>query len=89
MRILCFLVIGLFTLSCKKDNKNPPFLLHSDYSPLEEGRYVIYEAIEIIHDDDALQHDTLKYWLKTSIGKIYLDNGGRSAREFLRYTSSD
>lgn len=91
MRIIHFLILSFFfvLMSCKKDKNDSAIQFHTDYSPIEEGRYVIYAATEIQHDDDVLQHDTLSYLLKTVIGQIYYDNEGRAAREYLRYTSID
>lgn len=79
----------MFFSSCKKDKNSDSVQLHTDYAPIEEGRYVIYEVSEMTHDDAVNQHDTVYYWLKTKIGQLYFDNEGRAAREFLRYTSLD
>ena len=68
--------------SCKKDL--PP-QFHYEYFGLKEGRYVIYDVVEIEHDDAINVHDTTKYQLKTVWGADYIDNEGRSAREFKRY----
>ncbi len=84
--VLCFLI---FLSACKKDKNSSPVQLHTDYSPIEEGRYVIYESTEITHDAAVNQHDTLTFLLKTKIGSIYVDNEGRAAREFLRFISLD
>lgn len=88
-KILFSFCLFLFIVACKKDQSNTSFQMHTDYAPIEEGRFVIYNATEIIHDDAVNQHDTLNYLLKTKIGQIYYDNEGRAAREFLRYTSID
>lgn len=69
---------------CKKNNSDPDF--HYDYFALEEGRYVIYDVMNIVHDDGAvIQHDTSIYQLKTIWKGEYIDNQGRTAREFWRY----
>ncbi len=71
-------------MGCKKDTGAPNF--HFDYFGLEEGRYVIYDVLEIDHDIDAtIQHDTSEYQLKTVWGEIYYDNEGRKCRKFRRY----
>ena len=79
------LLVVLITLStgCKKE---PLPLFHREYFGLSEGKYVIYDVMEITHDQALLQHDTVNYQLKTIWGEIYIDNEGREAREFLRYT---
>ncbi len=82
--ILPILIIGL-VISCKKKTTLPEDL-HSEYFGIYKGRYVIYDVIEINHDIDATKkHDTLHYQLKTKIGQDFIDNEGRSAKEFIRF----
>lgn len=54
-----------------------------------QGRFIIYDAIEINHDEDAGIHDTVHFQLKTLIGENYTDNQGRIGKEYLRYKSFD
>lgn len=68
--------------SCKKTSEP---LFHREYFGLQEGRYVIYDVIEINHDAALLQHDTLIYQLKTYWGDTIIDNEGRIAREYYRF----
>lgn len=82
IHIVSVLVVSTIVFSCKKNSK-PDF--HFDYFNLEKGNYVIYDVLEIIHDDALNQHDTLEYQLKTIWGDPYIDNEGRSATEFIRY----
>lgn len=70
---------------CEKEPK-PNF--HYEYFGYEEGRYVIYDVVEITHDKKINQHDTLIYQLKTKWGAPYYDNQNRVGKEFLRYTRS-
>jgi len=70
--------------ACKKDPATVNF--HYDYYDLTEGRFVIYDVLEIRHDQGAtVKHDTLVYQLKTVIGDTIIDNAGRIARKFFRY----
>ncbi len=70
---------------CKKSNTEPDF--HYEYFALEEGSYVIYDVMSIVHDDGGLiQHDTTYSQLKTIWKGEYIDNEGRPARELWRYT---
>ncbi len=69
-------------ISCKKTD-SPSF--HTEYFGLSEGRFVIYDVVDIIHDAQVSQHDTFTYQLKTHWGEIYIDNEGRSCRKFRRY----
>lgn len=80
--ILSGLILLTAIVACKK---NPAPNFHYDYFNLGEGKYVIYDVVEITHDDDLNQHDTLVYQLKTVWGDPYIDNEGRNATEFLRY----
>lgn len=84
-----FISLAVLFSACKKENTSQSIQLHTDYFPLQEGRYIIYTAQEIVHDDDAGVHDTVKFQLKTVWGEIYEDNLGRVGREFLRYKSYD
>lgn len=56
---------------------------------MTQGRFVVYNATEIIHDDVAAIHDTTSYLLKTIVGNAYTDNEGRVGRELERYKSFD
>lgn len=84
---LLFSTAVLLTLvlitSCKQD---PAPQFHFEYFGLEEGRAVIYDVVEIDHDQAIGMHDTTRYQLKTVWGNTYIDNEGRSAREYIRYT---
>lgn len=77
----------MFTLmlSCKKDEApNPEF--HLNYYPFEIGRFVVYEAMEISHDVQALiPHDTNIFLLKTVVGEQIIDLEGDLAYKFYRY----
>lgn len=79
------LLLSSFFLSC---DKNPVPEFHHDYFGMEEGRFVIYDVIEIFHDDNLNQHDTAVYQLKTYWADTFIDNEGRTAREFKRFVRS-
>jgi len=81
--ILTLFSLAILLVACKKD---PPPQFHREYFGLQQGRYVIYDVMEIDHDQALLQHDTSYYQLKTYWGNIFIDNEGREAREFIRYT---
>lgn len=73
-----------FVQSCKKDSVSVDF--HYDYYDLTEGRFAVYDVLEIRHDQGAtIKHDTSIYQLKTVIGDTIIDNAGRIARKFFRY----
>ena len=75
----------LLLLSCGKDQPSFDLNTYESYFPIEIGRYVDYEVMEINHDIDAeIQHDTILYFLRTSIGETITDNEGRIANKFLR-----
>lgn len=83
-------IIAIF-VSCKKDQPAPNF--HYSYFDLTPGRYVDYSVMEIEHDvDQIIEHDTVRYELRTLISEEITDNEGRVARKFIRFkrnTSSD
>ena len=83
---ISFLVLLIVAVvSCKKQDAAPQF--HYDYFDLTQGRYIDYDVMEINHDvDQAIEHDTSYYQLRTLIGDTAIDNQGRIARKFFRYT---
>lgn len=85
-RILHFVILVLVLVACKKQKQ---VNFHYEYFGLEPGRFVVYNVMEIEHDKALAQHDTLYYQLKTVWGDTVIDNEGRVAREFLRYTRAD
>ncbi len=74
--------VALMVFGCKKDNSVD---FHFEYFGMEQGRYIIYDVTEITHDDALNQHDTSIYQLKTYWADTFVDNQGRTAREFWRY----
>lgn len=91
MKITTFLLfLSLIALvSCKKGNSSAPNF-HFDYFPLEEGTFVVYDAMEIAHDIQALvKSDTTRFYLKTVIGEQIVDDNGMAAHKFLRYTKTN
>jgi len=80
-----FIFLGVLLLALAGCKKNPVPDFHYEYFGLEEGRFVIYDVIEIVHDDALNQHDTLIYQLKTVWADTFVDNQNRVAREFHRY----
>lgn len=74
--------IVLSLISCKQED--PP-KFHFEYFGMEEGRYVIYNVTDIVHDEELEMHDTSYYQLKTVWEDIYIDNEGRQGREYHIY----
>lgn len=89
MKFLYLFCLLVFLSACKKNDSEISPQLHTDYFPLKKGQFVIYETTQITHDENVSQHDTLRYWLKTIVGQLYVDNEGRAAHEFLRFVSND
>jgi len=81
-KILSLLTALIVLIGCKKEN--PPNF-HFEYFGLAEGRYVVYDVVEMQHDSALQIHDTLRYQMKTFWGNAYVDNEGREAREYLIY----
>lgn len=89
MRYLHIIIAAAFLSSfqsCKK-TETPNF--HFEYFGYESGSYVIYDVVEITHDKQVEQHDTLHYQLKTKWGEEFIDNEGRSGKEYLRFTRTN
>ena len=73
--VLLFAITFIGLLSCKKTTA-PNF--HYEYFGYEQGRYVIYDVLDITHSTEAIiEHDTLRYQLKTVWGDPYIDNEDR------------
>jgi hypothetical protein len=73
-------------LACEKDTAEQ-ISFDYEYYDLTPGRFCIYNVVDIEHDENqAVQHDTAYYQLKTVIGDTFIDNSGRITRKFLRYT---
>lgn len=85
--MLALMLLGV--PACKKQDKSNSIDFHFDYFPMTEGRFVIYDATEIYHDDASGIHDTSHFLLKTLVGQNYVDNAGRVGRELLRFKSFD
>lgn len=75
----------LFVLlsSCKKDDQS--IVYGYQYFPYEEGAYVIYDVVDILHDDPVGVHDTNYYQIKEQIGEDDLDEEGELYRKMYRY----
>jgi hypothetical protein len=91
MKFVGFIALGLLLFTaCKKETTSDSINFHADYYPLETGRFVIYEAMEIQHDDQAIiLSDTNKFFLKTVIGEEIEDLMGDQAHKFYRYTRTN
>lgn len=63
--------------------------MYYDYFPQTQGCYVVYSVHEVVVDSQINQRDTLDYFIKTLIGDTVIDNQGRIARKFERYTSAN
>ena len=89
--VFYFVTLSLGIVACKKDEapSAQEMSLHTDYFPIQEGAFVIYDATEMTHDDAVGQHDTVHYQLKTLVADQYIDNQGRKANEFHRLKSTD
>ena len=81
-RIFSLLLAVVFITACKQD---VPPQFHYEYFGLAQGRFVVYNVVEINHDAALGQHDTLRYQMKTYWGDEYIDNEGREGHEYLIY----
>lgn len=86
MRLSIF-IASLFILfvSCRKE-KDYAITYGYHYFPFDEGRYVVYDVIDVFHDSALFPaHDTSRYQIKEVIGEWYIDNEGDTARKLKRY----
>jgi len=81
-------IITVFFSSCKKDDNQ--ILYGYQCYPMEEGRYVIYNVVDIFHDLALVPaHDTNYYQIKEVIGEEELDGEGEAYRKLYRYHRSN
>jgi hypothetical protein len=78
--ILCF--------SCKKGNSDP-INFGYQYFQVNNGHFVVYAVIDIIHDDAVGVHDTNYYQIKEVVGESFLDEEDEEAHKLFRYYRSD
>lgn len=83
---LLFIFLFVFFSCSKKDENNLLSSQLETYFDLTPGKFIIYDVIEVSHDETAtVQHDTVYYQMKTLIGDTIIDNEGRIARKLIRY----
>lgn len=81
--IKLLLVSSVF--SCRQEEINIQW--GHEYFGWEEGKYVTYEVTEIFHDINLIPaNDTFRYILKTVIGEDIMDNEGRMAKKYFRFS---
>lgn len=79
-----FLFLALALSSCKKTETNID--KKTEYFGLEKGRFVEYQVTYMFHDSLLQKHDTINYQFKTLIGDTVIDNLGRVANKFYRFS---
>ncbi|MDX2360243.1 MAG: hypothetical protein QNK23_05525 [Crocinitomicaceae bacterium] len=83
---LILVLLSICFTACKQED--PP-KFHFEYFGMEEGRYVVYDVVEIFHDDAQQAHDTTRYQMKTLWADVYIDNEGREGREYIIFKRDD
>lgn len=84
-RTLLILIALMSTVACNKDKDNT-IIYGYDYFPIEEGKYVIYDVVDIFHDIVlSPAHDTSIYQIKEVIGEEEIDGEGESNQKLYRY----
>ena len=84
MHKFSFLLFILIAVSCHKDN-SAPISMGYHYFPINEGHYVVYDVVSIVHDDLVAVHDTNVYKIKEVIGESYDDLEGEQFHKLYRY----
>lgn len=79
--------MSLISFSCKKDDND--IIFGHEYFPDQEGKYVIYDVIDILHDDLSAIHDTSYYQIKEVVGEEDVDLEGESFKKLYRYIRSN
>lgn len=90
IHVLYILLAGFILFSCKKKETDPSFYaMETEYFGWEKGRFVEYNVTAIFHDSLLNIHDTTNYQLKAVITDTFIDNSGRIANEYHRYTRNN
>lgn len=84
--IFALLTISLL-IGCSK--KEEEIDMEYQYYPIVKGNFIVYKVLEINTDiNSSVAHDTLNYYIKAKIGDTIIDNEGRIANRYERYTST-
>ncbi|OIQ36780.1 MAG: hypothetical protein BM555_02075 [Crocinitomix sp. MedPE-SWsnd] len=84
MKYVLIISIALLALSCK--DKNDGIIIYGhEYFPIDQGKYVSYDVMDIVHDDPSAVHDTDYYQIKEVIGEIEIDGEGDETQKLYRY----
>ena len=92
MKVILILILILFSIACKKKeiiSAKQDFNKDFSYFGITKGNFIEYLVVHIVHDDEVDIHDTLQYKFKTVVGDTFIDNQGRKANKFFRYTWND
>jgi hypothetical protein len=85
---LSFLIAGLGLGSCKRETE--PFLMPVyDHSPLDSGKYLIYNLDTVLYNEFARTIDTNTYQLKVQYGRTELDATGKPFTRVEHYLRTD
>ncbi|MBD3637161.1 MAG: hypothetical protein HUJ25_07410 [Crocinitomicaceae bacterium] len=85
MRKLAFIFISVITLvACNKD-QDTSIIYGYQYFPVDTGKYVVYDVIDILHDDISGVHDTDYYQIKEVMGEEDIDLEGEPFHKLYRY----
>lgn len=82
--VLTLLSFSLVFLACKK-NQNEDIIYGYQYFPSDSGRYVIYDVVDILHDDLSAVHDTSTYQIMEVVGEEDVDLEGETFNKLYRY----
>lgn len=88
IRLLLAVAVSSILLlnSCKKELVNSDQFLYTSYFELKTGKFVEYDVMEILHDENAaIEHDTTIYKLKCVVEDTFTDNAGRLVFNYVRY----
>lgn len=85
MKYYLYIILVFAAFSCKKSDTDVPDFGY-DYYPVIQGKYVIYDVVELIYNDFAMSVDTNIYKLKEQIDSADTDLEGRTIFHLKRYT---
>ncbi|UKN01804.1 hypothetical protein K6119_18950 [Paracrocinitomix mangrovi] len=83
MKHWVYILIPVLFFSCKKNDNT--IIYGYEYFPVDSGHYVVYDVIDILHDDAVGVHDTTYYQIKEVIGEEDLDLENETFNKLYRY----
>jgi hypothetical protein len=85
LKLFSLFILLTISISCENEIEDRPGNLGSEYFPITEGKYIIYESDSIVIDDGGSKKDTLRSFIREEIGEVFTDLEGKEVNKVYRY----